>query len=117
MYLGRDTQQSLNPNEEVRTVARIVNHPNYNDTPENNDVCLLQLSAAVTFTDYIRPVCLAAAASSFPAGTGTWVTGWGTIGSGGETLYWGWETSTGGEGLLVELHSKSSTGRVLLVEF
>uniref|UniRef100_A0A8C5BGI9 Peptidase S1 domain-containing protein n=2 Tax=Gadus morhua TaxID=8049 RepID=A0A8C5BGI9_GADMO len=82
VYLGRDTQQSLNPNEEVRNVARIVNHPDYDDTPNNNDVCLLQLSAAVTFTDYIRPVCLAAAASSFPAGTGTWVTGWGTIGSG-----------------------------------
>ncbi|XP_056466675.1 serine protease 27-like isoform X2 [Gadus chalcogrammus] len=81
VYLGRDTQQSLNPNEEVRAVARIVNHPDYDDTPNNNDVCLLQLSAAVTFTDYIRPVCLAAAASSFPAGTGTWVTGWGTIGS------------------------------------
>uniref|UniRef100_A0A8C5A0U5 Peptidase S1 domain-containing protein n=1 Tax=Gadus morhua TaxID=8049 RepID=A0A8C5A0U5_GADMO len=72
-------ENSLNPNEEVRNVARIVNHPDYDDTPNNNDVCLLQLSAAVTFTDYIRPVCLAAAASSFPAGTGTWVTGWGTI--------------------------------------
>ncbi|XP_059927523.1 serine protease 27-like [Gadus macrocephalus] len=82
VYLGRDTQQSLNPNEEVRAVARIVNHPDYDDTPNNNDVCLLQLSAAVTFTDYIRPVCLAAAASSFPAGTGTWVTGWGTVGTG-----------------------------------
>ncbi|CAL8310404.1 unnamed protein product [Arctogadus glacialis] len=86
VYLGRDTQQSLNPNEEVRTVARIVNHPDYDDTPNNNDVCLLRLSAAVTFTDYIRPVCLAAAASSFPAGTGTWVTGWGTISSSGVPL-------------------------------
>ncbi|CAL8289218.1 unnamed protein product [Boreogadus saida] len=82
VYLGRETQQSFNPNEVSRAVARIVNHPDYNDTPNNNDVCLLQLSAAVTFTDYIRPVCLAAAASSFPAGTGTWVTGWGTISSG-----------------------------------
>ncbi|CAL8242019.1 unnamed protein product, partial [Gadus morhua 'NCC'] len=74
--------QSLNPNEEVRTVARIVKHPDYNNTPFNNDVCLLQLSAAVTFTDYIRPVCLAPANLSFPAGMWTWVTGWGAINSG-----------------------------------
>ncbi|RXN12789.1 chymotrypsinogen A-like protein [Labeo rohita] len=37
------------------------------------------LSSSVNFTDYIRPVCLAAAGSEFPAGTESWVTGWGSI--------------------------------------
>ncbi|XP_035599093.1 polyserase-2-like isoform X4 [Oncorhynchus keta] len=48
------------------------------------DCCslLLQLSSPVTFTNYIRPVCLAAPGSSFHAGTTSWVTGWGTIRSG-----------------------------------
>ncbi|CAL8289206.1 unnamed protein product [Boreogadus saida] len=138
VYLGRETQQSLNPNEVSRAVARIVNHPDYNDTPDNNDVCLLQLSAAVTFTDYIRPVCLAAAASSFPAGTGTWVTGWGTISSGGtrtrntdnhdtpskagrgttSTAKLGVTRSTGGAALKEFYWSSSSGGasRALLVD-
>ncbi|KAJ3601085.1 hypothetical protein NHX12_032058 [Muraenolepis orangiensis] len=78
VYLGRDTQQNSNPNEVSRTVSRIIVHPDYNDSPNNNDVCLLQLNMAVDFTDFITPVCLASSASSFPAGTQTWVTGWGT---------------------------------------
>ncbi|CAL8275173.1 unnamed protein product [Lota lota] len=79
VYLGRSTQQNTNPNEVSRTVTQILNHPDYDDTTNNNDVCLLKLSSPVDFTDYIKPVCLAAAASDVPAGTNTWVTGWGTI--------------------------------------
>ncbi|KAM9346340.1 serine protease 1-like isoform 2-T3 [Symphorus nematophorus] len=82
VYLGRDTQLFLNPNEEARSVSRIIRHPDYNDVPNNNDIALLQLSSPVEFTDYIRPVCLAAAGSVFNAGTSTWVTGWGNIQSG-----------------------------------
>jgi len=86
VYLGRDTQQGINPNEVSRTLEQIIRHPDYKDTGYNNDVCLLKLSSAVDFTDYIRPICLAAAASKFPAGTGTWVTGWGDIRFEGEKL-------------------------------
>ncbi|XP_028268180.1 serine protease 27-like [Parambassis ranga] len=82
VYLGRDTQQGLNFNQVSRSVSRVINHPNYDDTPSNNDISLLELSSTVTFTNYIRPVCLAAADSSFPAGTNCWVTGWGNIQSG-----------------------------------
>ncbi|KAK7919665.1 hypothetical protein WMY93_010949 [Mugilogobius chulae] len=41
--------------------------------------CFSRLSSAVTFTDYIRPVCLAATDSVFNSGTDSWVTGWGAI--------------------------------------
>uniref|UniRef100_A0A3B3WRP2 chymotrypsin n=1 Tax=Poecilia mexicana TaxID=48701 RepID=A0A3B3WRP2_9TELE len=79
VYLGRHTQQSSNPNEESRKVSRVITHPNYNDETKDNDVALLQLQEAVTFTDYIRPVCLAAAGSDFPAGQSSWITGWGNV--------------------------------------
>ncbi|XP_071750355.2 transmembrane protease serine 9-like [Centroberyx gerrardi] len=82
VYLGRDTQQSVNVNEVSRTVSKIIKHPNYDDTSANNDMALLQLSSPVDFTNYIRPVCLAADGSVFDAGTTSWVTGWGTISSG-----------------------------------
>uniref|UniRef100_A0A3B4Y8W5 Peptidase S1 domain-containing protein n=1 Tax=Seriola lalandi dorsalis TaxID=1841481 RepID=A0A3B4Y8W5_SERLL len=45
----------------------------------DNDIALLRLSSTVDFTNFIRPVCLAAAGSVFRAGTTCWVTGWGTI--------------------------------------
>uniref|UniRef100_A0AAV2LDW7 Peptidase S1 domain-containing protein n=1 Tax=Knipowitschia caucasica TaxID=637954 RepID=A0AAV2LDW7_KNICA len=45
----------------------------------DNDIALIRLSSAVTFTDYIRPVCLAATNSVFNAGVDSWVTGFGAI--------------------------------------
>ncbi|KAM9745016.1 LOW QUALITY PROTEIN: serine protease 33-like [Menidia menidia] len=80
--LGRDTLQGSNPNAVSRTVSRVINHPNYNDDTSDNDICLLQLSDTVDFTDHIRPVCLAASGSQFSEGQNSWVTGWGNIRNG-----------------------------------
>ncbi|KAM9457474.1 testisin-like [Clarias gariepinus] len=46
---------------------------------QDNDLSLLLLSSAVSFNNYITPVCLAATGSTFNNGTPTWVTGWGNI--------------------------------------
>ncbi|XP_062264293.1 trypsin-like [Platichthys flesus] len=79
VYLGRDSQQGLNLNEQSRGVSQVVKHPGYNDVTSDNDITLLKLSSTVNFTNYIRPVCLAANGSDFQTGTACWVTGWGTI--------------------------------------
>ncbi len=84
IYLGRQSQSGSNPNELYRRVRKVINHPDYYDPTHDNDIALLQLSSSVTFTDYIRPVCLAAAGSKFAADTNSWVTGWGALLSGGE---------------------------------
>ncbi|XP_034150908.1 tryptase isoform X2 [Esox lucius] len=81
VYLGRQYQQSINPNEVSQSIAQIIVHPSYNIATHDNDICLLQLSSSVAFTDYIQPVCLAAADSTFFNGTVSWVTGWGNINS------------------------------------
>lgn len=83
VYLGRQTQEGLNPNLVTRSVTQIINHPDYNSGTSDNDIALLKLSSAVTFNDYVLPVCLAASDSTFHNGTDAWVTGWGNIGSGG----------------------------------
>lgn len=83
IYLGRQSQHGSNPNEVMRHVTQIVNHPDYNRNTFNNDVSLLRLSSPVTFSNYIRPVCLAAPGSTVHADLLSWVTGWGNIGSGG----------------------------------
>ncbi|KAA0705513.1 Polyserase-2 [Triplophysa tibetana] len=81
VYLGRQTQSGPNPNEVNRAVSQIINHPNYNSSTHDNDISLLHLSSPVTFTNYIKPVCLAAADSTFFNGTSSWVTGWGNTAS------------------------------------
>lgn len=83
VYLGRQSQQGSNPNEQSRRVTQIINHPNYNLRTNDNDISLLKLSSPVTFTTYILPVCLAESGSTFNSGTASWVTGWGNIGSDG----------------------------------
>ncbi|XP_051571328.1 polyserase-2-like isoform X2 [Myxocyprinus asiaticus] len=82
VYLGRQTQSGTNTNEVSRTVSQIIKHQNYSSSSNDNDVTLLHLSSPVTFTDYIRPVCLAAADSTFFNRTASWVTGWGDIKTG-----------------------------------
>ena len=82
--MGRQSLEGENPNEVSIDVAQIVLHPNYDSDSSDNDIALLKLSSPVTFTDYIRPVCLAAGDSVFNNGTDSWVTGWGRINEGGE---------------------------------
>ncbi|XP_048029653.1 serine protease 27-like [Megalobrama amblycephala] len=84
MYFGRMRQSGSNPNETSRTARQIITHPNYNSDTIDNDIALVQLSSSVNFTDYIKPVCLAAAGSVFSAGTESWATGWGRLQTDGE---------------------------------
>ena len=85
VFLGRQSQELANPNEVNRTLTEVIVHPDYDQaSPSDSDIALLKLSSPVTFTDYISPVCLAAADSTLYTGAHTWVTGWGTVGTGGE---------------------------------
>ncbi|XP_051994642.1 serine protease 33-like [Xyrauchen texanus] len=81
VYLGRKSQEKPNPNEVSRSISQIIIHPSYNTDSKDNDITLLQLSSPVAFSKYIKPVCLAAADSTFNNGSGIWVTGWGAINS------------------------------------
>ncbi|GAA6111735.1 uncharacterized protein LOC113660546 [Tachysurus ichikawai] len=82
VYLGKQTLKASNPNEIARSVKQVIIHPSYNGATQDNDIALLLLSSSVTFTNYIRPVCLAGQGSSFPDGTNCLITGWGSIASG-----------------------------------
>lgn len=84
--LGLQSLRGANPNKVSRNVVKIILHPNYDSMTNNNDIALLRLSSPVRFTDYIRPVCLAASGSVFNNGTDSWVTGWGAVKEGGEAV-------------------------------
>uniref|UniRef100_A0A4W6DEH1 Peptidase S1 domain-containing protein n=1 Tax=Lates calcarifer TaxID=8187 RepID=A0A4W6DEH1_LATCA len=79
VFLGTQSISIFTANEVGRLVERIVIHPDYIARTGNNDIALLKLSSPVNFTDFIRPVCLAASDSTYHNGTNIYVTGWGTI--------------------------------------
>ena len=87
VILGRNALNSTSPNELIRTVSRLIRHPAYNINTLDNDIGLVKLSSPVTFTDYIRPVCLAAYGSVFEHDSFCWATGWGHIKTGSKNLF------------------------------
>uniref|UniRef100_F7BC37 Serine protease 8 n=1 Tax=Equus caballus TaxID=9796 RepID=F7BC37_HORSE len=77
--LGANQLDSHTPEAEVRTVAQIISHNSYRHEGSQGDIALLRLSSPITFSRYIRPICLPAANASFPNGLQCTVTGWGHV--------------------------------------
>ncbi|KAK2492302.1 hypothetical protein MC885_011192 [Smutsia gigantea] len=59
-------------------VQDIIMYPEFNQS-SLNDIALVRLSASITCSPYIQPVCVLASSSEFQNRTGCWVTGWGGI--------------------------------------
>uniref|UniRef100_A0A8C5Q513 Peptidase S1 domain-containing protein n=1 Tax=Leptobrachium leishanense TaxID=445787 RepID=A0A8C5Q513_9ANUR len=76
--LGMLQTSGSNPHSIVLKVDDIMSHPAYTKTGSKGDIALMRLSSPVTYTDYIRPICLPSSSVSFPCGLQCWVTGWGT---------------------------------------
>ncbi|ELK10992.1 Prostasin [Pteropus alecto] len=77
--LGAHQLDAYTPEAEVRTVAQIILHTSYRHEGSQGDIALLHLSSPITFSRYIRPICLPAANASFPNGLQCTVTGWGHV--------------------------------------
>lgn len=69
----------LSPYEQLRSIIRIVIHPGYVDAGFVNDISLLQMESSVTFSDYVRPICLPSAMEVLKDGTLCTVVGWGQL--------------------------------------
>lgn len=65
------------PYEQVLRLDHISLHPDYIDNGFINDIAMLRLEEPVTFSDYVRPVCLPE--SEPKSGTTCTVTGWGQL--------------------------------------
>lgn len=77
VFVGLKSLLGLNPYQVIRTLQAVIHHPQYNSMTFENDICLLKLSAPVTFTSYVQPVCLASENSTFFSGISSWITGFG----------------------------------------
>lgn len=65
------------PHEQLLRVDYISLHPDYVDNGFVNDIAVIRLERAVSFSDYVRPVCLPKA--PVLSGTICVVTGWGQL--------------------------------------
>ncbi|XP_068439878.1 serine protease 33 [Clinocottus analis] len=79
IYVGRFQLNGLNRHQSTHYVSRVVIPTGYIDPQNGNDLALVKLSSPVTWTDYVRPICLPVSGTLFPGGMPCFVTGWGNV--------------------------------------
>lgn len=85
VVMGADNIATSSSNQVSISVSQIIPHPDYDSSTFDNDICLLKLSSKVTFSNYIQPVCVTDTNTGPSDGSSVWVTGWGTLSSGGSS--------------------------------
>ncbi|XP_060137551.1 prostasin-like isoform X1 [Zootoca vivipara] len=82
VVLGAYQLLNTSSNTVTSDIQRIILHPSYDsyDTPPpRGDIALVELKSPVSFTAYIRPICLPEASVQFSMEESCVVTGWGEI--------------------------------------
>jgi len=76
-----DTSDSSS-NEQTIAVAQVIRHPEYNSSTVSHDFAMVRLASPVEINDCVGTVCLPES-GDVPDGAQCWITGWGTLSSGG----------------------------------
>ncbi|KAM3591319.1 uncharacterized protein V6R79_000195 [Siganus canaliculatus] len=79
IYVGRHQLNGFNMHQSTHRVKRVVVPSGYVEPHSGKDIALVQLSSPITWSDYVRPICLPASGTLFPGGMVCSVTGWGHI--------------------------------------
>lgn len=79
---GEHNVRTNSGNEQIRRSAQWIDHPRYNDWTMENDIGLIKLESPMEMNGCVGTVCLPQ--SDVPSGTNCWITGWGTLSSGGK---------------------------------
>ncbi|KAI2656420.1 Chymotrypsin-like protease CTRL-1 [Labeo rohita] len=78
VVLGQNDLASNDEFVQVKKVAKVITHPDFNKPVDfNNDIALLKLSSPVKMTAYVSPICLPSSFTSIRPGTLCVITGWG----------------------------------------
>ncbi len=67
------------PHEQIRSIRRIIVHPQYADAGFINDISLLEMNSEIQFTNFVRPICLPNANRVLQDGILCTVIGWGQL--------------------------------------
>ncbi|XP_063285653.1 transmembrane protease serine 9-like [Pelobates fuscus] len=77
VVLGAYQLSITNSHQVTSNVNSFVINSLHDGTGSSGDIALIKLSSNITYTAYIRPVCLPPTSISFTNGMNCWVTGWG----------------------------------------
>jgi len=67
-----------------RKTAQVIAHPAYDKATYANDLALVKLDSPMKDSGCVGSVCLPEAGQDVPPGTKCWISGWGTLRSGGD---------------------------------
>ncbi|KAK6322366.1 hypothetical protein J4Q44_G00071580 [Coregonus suidteri] len=65
------------------SVGRIISHKKYDKQTKDNDIALMKLNTPLTMSDKVGPVCLPNVGVNLTPQREAWISGWGSIRSGG----------------------------------
>ncbi|XP_068569925.1 ST14 transmembrane serine protease matriptase a [Cebidichthys violaceus] len=82
-YLGLHIQGNIGSSVVKKNLKKVISHPYYNAYTYDNDIALMELDSPVTYSDYIKPICMPAPQHDFSTGSTVWITGWGATREGG----------------------------------
>lgn len=71
--------------EQHRMAVQVFRHPQYNAATINWDFALVRLETPVELNECTGTVCLPTEGADVSAGAACWITGWGTLASGGQS--------------------------------
>ncbi|XP_007938611.1 chymotrypsinogen B-like [Orycteropus afer afer] len=77
VVIGASDRSSDQEVVQVLRIAKVFEHPLWDEQTVENDITLLKLAAPAQLSDTVSPVCLPSASATFPAGSLCATTGWG----------------------------------------
>lgn len=78
--LGTTIHKYADTFTQIRMAGEIHMHSNYNDVTLENDIALIRLETSVTYTDYVRPICLPQTSNeTFESHIECYTSGWGGL--------------------------------------
>ncbi|NXJ76348.1 ST14 protein, partial [Trogon melanurus] len=78
-YMGLHAINEKSNRVAVRSIRRIIVHPQYGQAISDYDIALLEMEALVFFSELVQSICLPSASRVFVYGTVCYLTGWGAI--------------------------------------
>ncbi|XP_009504986.2 suppressor of tumorigenicity 14 protein [Phalacrocorax carbo] len=78
-YMGLHTINEKSNHVAMRSIKKIIVHPQYDRSISDYDIALLEMETPVFFSELVQPICLPSTSRVFVYGTVCYVTGWGAI--------------------------------------
>uniref|UniRef100_A0A8C4UFP4 Peptidase S1 domain-containing protein n=1 Tax=Falco tinnunculus TaxID=100819 RepID=A0A8C4UFP4_FALTI len=87
-YMGLHTINERSNRVTMRSIKRIIVHPQYDQSISDYDIALLEMEMPVLFSELVQPICLPSTSRVFVYGTVCYVTGWGAIKENSMLISW-----------------------------